>query len=287
MARVTKAVIPAAGLGTRFLPATKAQPKEMLTVVDKPVIQYIVEEAVASGITDIIIVTGQSKRAIEDHFDRNFELETRLAEQGKTAALREVRRITELANFVYVRQKELLGDGHAILQAESLLRGQPFAVLSGDDIIDSPQPLLKEMIDVFEEFRAPIVAVSPVPKQEVRHYGVIGGVKIKPRLYKLNRVVEKPTPRRSPSNLAIVVRYILNPEFLDMMKRMPHRRGRELRISDAMSHYISKHPAYGFVANGTWHDCGSKLGLLKATVAYAKRHPDVNAAFRRYLAAQR
>src|SRR3989338_617480 len=283
MTKVTTAVIPAAGFGTRFLPATKAQPKEMLTVVDKPVIQYVVEEAVAAGITDIIIITGQSKRAIEDHFDRNFELEMRLNEQKKITSLKEVRHISKLANFIYIRQKEPLGDGHAILEAESLLRGRPFAVLSGDDIVESPRPLLKEIIEIFDEFNAPVVSVCPVARREIHRYGVIGGVKIRPRLYKLNSVIEKPNARQAPSNLAIVVRYILNTEFLDVLKRVPLRRGQELRTADGMARYVAHHAAYGFVTNGTWHDCGSKIGLLKASVTYGLKHSEIKRDFKNYL----
>jgi len=283
MPSITTAVIPAAGFGTRFLPATKAQPKEMLTVVDKPVIQYVVEEAVASGITDIIIITGQAKRAIEDHFDRSFELETLLQEKGRLGALKEVRHISKLANFIYIRQKEQLGDGHAILEAESLLRNKPFAVLSGDDIVESPRPLLKEMIEVFDEFNAPVVSVCPVARREIHHYGVIGGIKIRPRIYKLNSILEKPSARQAPSNLAIILRYILNSEFLDVLKRTPRRRGQELRTADGMARYIASHAAYGLVANGTWHDCGSKLGLLKASVTYGLKHSEIKRDFKNYL----
>ena len=283
MTRITKAVIPAAGFGTRFLPATKAQPKEMLTVIDKPVIQYVVEEAIASGITDIIIITGQNKRAIEDHFDRNYELESRLKEQGKRQILADIQKITRLANFIYIRQKEPLGDGQAILEAESLLRGEPFAVLSGDDIIDSPRPVLKELIDIYQEYDAPVVAACRVPKKEIHRYGVIAGLKLRPNLYKLNRVMEKPTPGRAPSNMAIVIRYILNDEFLNELKRVPRHRGQELHITDGLARYIAKDPAYGFVSDGTWHDCGSKLGLLKATAFYGLKHPEFKKEFSRYL----
>lgn len=283
MTKVTTAVIPAAGFGTRFLPATKAQPKEMLTVVDKPVIQYVVEEAIESGITDIIIITGQNKRAIEDHFDRNFELEWLLREQGKTKALKEVRKISKLANFIYIRQKEPLGDGHAVLEAESLLRGRPFAVLSADDIIESNTPTLKEMIKVYEEFNAPVVAAYPVPKNEVYRYGVIGGVKIRPNLYKLNAVVEKPAPSKAPSNFAIVVRYICNPEFLDELKKVKRKPKQELHTSDGMTKYITHHAAYGYITEGAWHDCGSKLGLLKANVTYGLKHSELKTDFKRFL----
>jgi UTP--glucose-1-phosphate uridylyltransferase len=280
MPRVTKAVIPAAGFGTRFLPATKAQPKEMLTVVDKPVIQYIVEEAVAAGITDIIIITGQAKRAIEDHFDHNYELEAKLKAQGKTRALREVQRIARLATFVYIRQREALGDGQALLEAASLLRNEPFAVLFGDDIIDSPRPALKSLIDAYQRYGAPVVGVSRVPRAEVPHYGVIAGSKVARDLYRVTAQVEKPTVRRAPSNLAVCGRYVLTPQFLDVLKRQRRPRGGELRTGDAVPAYLKRHPFYAAVCPGKWYDCGSKLGLLKATVAYGRRRPDVRAAFR-------
>lgn len=283
MPSVTTAVIPAAGFGTRFLPATKAQPKEMLTVVDKPVIQYVAEEAVAAGIQNIIIITGQSKRAIEDHFDRNFELETRLKEQRKTRALDEVRRISKLANFIYIRQKEPLGDGQALLEAAPLLRNQPFAVMSGDDIIESPRPLLGEMIKTYNEFNAPVVALTPVAKREVQRYGIAGGVKIRANLYQLTKVVEKPTLRQAPSNMGIIFRYILNPGFLEVLKRIPRQRGKEFHISDGMAHYLKHHPAYGHVSTGVWHDCGSKLGLLRATVTYGLKHQGLKKDFARFL----
>lgn len=285
MASVTKAVILAAGFGTRFLPATKAQPKEMLTVVDKPVIQYIVEEAVAAGIRDLIIITGQSKRAIEDHFDRNFELETRLREQGKLSTLKEVQRITKLANFIYVRQKEARGDGHALLEAESLVAGGPFAIMFGDNIVDSRTPLLRSTINVYEEFNAPVVSVKPVRRRDVSRYGIVGGIRLRPDLYQVTRVVEKPRPERAPSTLAVIDRYVLTPEFFAVLKRTPRRRGQELRTIDAMPRFLKRHPVYAYVTHGTWHDCGSKLGLLKATVAYGLRHPEVKSDFKRFLRA--
>ncbi|KKU48091.1 UTP--glucose-1-phosphate uridylyltransferase [Candidatus Uhrbacteria bacterium RIFCSPLOWO2_12_FULL_46_10] len=281
MTKVTTAVIPAAGFGTRFLPATKAQPKEMLTVVDKPVIQYVVEEAVAAGITDIIIITGQSKRAIEDHFDRNFELEALLREKKKKNALKEVKNISNLANFIYIRQKEQLGDGHAVLEAKSLLRGRPFAVLSGDDIIEGSE--LKEMITTYNEFSAPVVAVTRVPKLNVQRYGIIDGIKIRHNLYQLTKVVEKPSVKKAPSNLAIIFRYIVTPEFLTVLERTPRRHGHELRMADAMARYITYHPAYGYLTTGTWHDCGSKLGLLKASVTYGLKHSEIKRDFKNYL----
>lgn len=286
MPRITKAVIPAAGFGTRFLPATKAQPKEMLTVVDKPVIQYIVEEAVASGITDIIIITGQNKRAIEDHFDRSFELEVRLREQKKTKALKEVRHIAKLANFVYVRQKEIQGDGQAILEAYSLLKGEPFAVLFGDDIIESREPVLGKLIDIYEEFHAPVIGVCPVARTAVSRYGIISGPRVRPQLTRLQSLVEKPSPSKTRSNLAVVGRYVLTPTFLEFLRHTPRRPHRELRIADALAIFLKSHPAYAYTFSGTWHDCGHKLGLLQATVAHGLAHPEFAQDFMRYLRRQ-
>lgn len=283
MQRITKAVIPAAGFGTRFLPATKAQPKEMLTVVDKPVIQYIVEEAVASGITDIIIITGQSKRAIEDHFDRSFELEYRLAEQNKNAALKEVQDIAQLANFVYVRQKEAKGDGHALLEAYSLLRGEPFAVLFGDVVIDAPKPGLKQMIEQYEERGAPVIAVSKVPKKEVHRYGIIGGERLRPNLYQMTKLVEKPSLAEAPSNLAAQGRYIFTPELLETLRTTKHRKGQELRIADALATFVQKNPAFAYIPDGTWYDCGDKFGFLRATIELGLKHKELRAPLKRYL----
>lgn len=283
MNKITKAVIPAAGFGTRFLPATKAQPKEMLTVVDKPVIQYIVEEAVAAGIKDIIIITGQSKRAIEDHFDRGFELELRLKEQKKTKVLKEIQKISKLANFIYVRQKEMLGDGHAILQAASLVKNEPFAVMFGDDIIDSPTPTIGEMIKIYEEFTDPVICLSQVPKKEVSKYGVIDGQKLRPNLHQISRFVEKPSPDKTPSNLVAVGRYIITPELMFILKKTPRPKNGELRLANAFIQYLKKHPIYGYAHEGDWHSCGDKLGFLKATVSFALQHPELKKEFIRYL----
>lgn len=280
---ITKAVIPAAGFGTRFLPATKAQPKEMLTVVDKPVIQYVVEEAVAAGIKDIIIITGQSKRAIEDHFDRNFELETRLIEQKKTGPLKEVQNITKLANFIYVRQKEMLGDGHAIMQAASLLEGEPFAVMFGDDIIDSPRPTLVDMVELYEELRAPIVCTTKVPKNETHRYGIIDGHNEKAGVKRISAFVEKPAAGKAPSNQAVVGRYIVTPELMQTLMKLKPKQGGELRLADAIEKFMSEHPIYAYMHKGTRHDCGDKLGFLKATIDLALKHPELSPAFRRHL----
>lgn len=283
MSRITKAVIPAAGFGTRFLPATKAQPKEMLTVVDKPVIQYIVEEAVAAGITDVIIITGQNKRAIEDHFDRNFELEFRLKEQKKVGLLKDMRRLSEMANFIYIRQRQALGDGHALLEAAALVKNEPFAVLFGDDIIDSPTPLLKTMIETHKEYGGPVVGVSRVPKNQVSRYGIVAARKIKSKIYQMKGLVEKPRLDRAPSTLAICGRHIVTPALFATLGRLPKKRGKEIRLADALSAYVQKHPAYAVEAAGPWYDCGSKLGFLKATVELAHKHPDLNRDFENYL----
>lgn len=280
---ITKAVIPAAGFGTRFLPATKAQPKEMLTIVDKPVIQYVVEEAVSAGIKDIIIITGQSKRAIEDHFDRNFELEYRLAEQNKKQVLKEIQGITKLANFIYVRQKEMLGDGHAIMQASTLLEGEPFAVLFGDDIIDSPRPALLEMIELYEEYKAPILCTTTVPKKETFRYGIISGHNEKPGVKRVETFVEKPEIDKAPSNQAAIGRYIVTPELMKVLSKMKPNKKSELRLADAIQQYITSHPIYATTHKGTRYDCGDKLGFLKATVELGLRHPELQTPFRSFL----
>ena len=285
MTRITKAVIPAAGFGTRFLPATKAQPKEMLTVIDKPVIQYVVEEAIASGITDIIIITGQNKRAIEDHFDRNYELESRLKEQGKRQILADIQKITRLANFIYIRQKEPLGDGQAILEAESLLRGEPFAVLSGDDIIDtnSGDPALKQLLRVYEKYKKPVVAVVRIPKEEVHKYGIIAGEEVAPRVWKVSGMVEKPPVKKAPSNLAIVVKYVITPEIFDYLSKQEPV-NEEIYINLACDKYIKNGGEfYAYEVEGTWYDCGNKLGFLQAVVNFGLKHPEVGKDFQAYL----
>jgi len=283
MQRITKAVIPAAGFGTRFLPATKAQPKEMLTLVDKPVIQYVVEEAVAAGITDIIIVTGQSKRAIEDHFDSNFELETRLAKAGKTKQLKEVRRISDLANFIYIRQPEPLGDGHAILEAYSLLKNEPFAMLYGDEIILSETPTLAEAIRIYEEFEAPVITVTKVPKRDVSRFGIIAGQPVRKNLQRVTRFVEKPSPSHAPSTYANIGRAIITPTLLSVLKRLPRRPHQELRIADAFQPYLEKHPLYAYLHSGTRLDCGTPFGFLKATVDIALANEGTRKDFAQYL----
>jgi UTP--glucose-1-phosphate uridylyltransferase len=280
---VKKAVFPAAGLGTRFLPATKAQPKEMLPLVDKPVIQYVIEEALGSGIRDIIIVTGRGKRSLEDHFDVAFELESFLEERGNHEMLREVRAIAELANVSYVRQKKPLGLGHAVLVAKELVGREPFAVFLGDDLIESQVPAMKQMIEVFERERCSVLAVERVPKEMTRSYGV---VKLEPgngRVHRVLDLVEKPKPEEAPSDLAIIGRYILTPEvFTHLEKTGADSRG-EIQLTDGLRSLLSEQRICAYEFEGTRYDTGNKIGFLKATVEYALRRPDLGAQFREYL----
>lgn len=282
---VRKAVIPVAGFGTRFLPATKAQPKEMLTLVDKPIIQYIVEEAVAAGIRDIILVTGQSKRAIEDHFDRSFELETRLKEQGKTSMLAEVRRISDLANFIYVRQKRPAGLGDAIKVARHLVGSEPFAVLLGDDIIDARIPALLQMVRLYERYRDPILGVTEVSSRDVSRYGIIQPRAIEDRVFEVRGIVEKPTLSRAPSRLAVVGRYILTPEIFSILDRTRPGRGGEVQVTDALHQLLRHRNVIAYECNGTYFDCGDKLSFLEATVHFALKHKELAAPFKKYLRA--
>ncbi len=280
---IRKAVFPAAGLGTRFLPATKAQPKEMLPLVDKPVIQYVIEEAVESGITDIIIVTGRGKNAIEDHFDVSFELERVLAERGQTEQLRLVRDISDMIRISYVRQKEALGLGHAVLVARSLVGDEPFAVLLGDDIIDAPVPCMKQMIEVYNRRRCSLVAVEEVDPGRTKDYGVIAGKPAGRSLYRITDLVEKPAPEEAPSNLAIIGRYILTPEVFDHLERVqPDRKG-ERQLTDGLRSLLKTQPIYGYRFSGKRYDTGSKLGFLKATVEFALKREDLGEPFLTYL----
>ncbi len=281
--RIRKAILPAAGLGTRFLPATKAQPKEMLPIVDKPTIQYVVEEAVASGIEDIIIVTGRGKNAIEDHFDRSLELEMVLESQGKDEQLQEIQRISELISFCYIRQKQPLGLGHAILVAKALVGNEPFAVLLGDDIIDAEVPCLRQMMSAFERHRAPIIAVQQVPREETSSYGIIDHKSVEDSLYQILDLVEKPSPEAAPSDLAIIGRYILTPEIFEALEQtLPDERG-EIQLTDGLRLLLRTQTIYGLAFNGRRYDAGSKLGFLKATVQFALKRPDLAPGFRAYL----
>ncbi len=279
---ITKAIIPVAGLGTRFLPATKAQPKEMLPLIDKPIIQYLVEEAVGSGISDIIFVTGRGKRAIEDHFDYSPELESSLLKKKKKDIFQTVRAISEMAKFVYVRQKMPRGDGDAILCASHLTNNEPVAVLFGDDIVDSRVPCLGQMIKVFEKYGDCVIALDEVPRKEVKHYGVVKAVKISDKVFEIKDIIEKPDPQKAPSNLIIVGKYIITPELFKEIRKLKPIKG-EIRLADALKNLLKKRPIYGFRFEGKRYDCGNKLGYLKATVDFGLKHPEVKDEFKKYL----
>jgi UTP--glucose-1-phosphate uridylyltransferase len=281
--RVRKAVIPAAGLGTRFLPATKAQPKEMLPIVDKPIIQYIVEEAVDSGIEQIVIVTGQSKRAIEDHFDYPFELAYRLRQQNKMEELREVERLAEMADIVFVRQKQPLGNGHAVLVAKEVIGDEPFAVLWGDDMVVAEVPCLKQLIDVYEEFHGSVLAVMPVAPENISKYGIIDPEPVSDRVYRVKRLVEKPSPDTAPSNLGQVHGYVLTPEIFQELQNTSAGKGGEIWLSDAIESLMRRQRVYALQFEGQRYDAGNKLEFLKATVDLALRREDLGPQFRAYL----
>jgi len=285
--RVRKAVFPAAGLGTRFLPATKAQPKEMLPLVDKPIIQYGVEEALASGCDQIIIVTGRGKQAIEDHFDVSYELEKMLLERNKTDLLQIVRQISDMIHVFYVRQKEALGLGHAVLMARELVGNEPFAVLLADDVIDANPPCLKQMIDVFQEMQCSVVAAQVIEGQAISAYGVLD---MKPvsgrfadRLYEVRNMVEKPRLEDAPSNLAIIGRYILTPTVFETLSEVKAGAGGELQLTDGMRMLLKREKMYAYVYQGKRHDTGDKLGFLKATIEFALKREDLGGLLREYL----
>jgi len=282
--KVRKAVFPAAGLGTRFLPATKAQPKEMLPLVDKPIIQYVIEEAVAAGLSNIIIVTGRGKNAIEDHFDTSYELEKLLESRGKSDLLEQVRAISNIT-VSYVRQGETLGLGHAVLVAKDLVGDEPFAVLLGDDIIDSRVPCMKQMVDVFERKGDPVIAVYQVPREDIDAYGVIDGTRDPedPRVYRIRDLVEKPAASEAPSDLAIIGRYILTPDIFEALEQTPRDKGGEIQLTNGIRALKEKRPLYGYQFEGVRHDAGNKLGFLKATVEFALKREDLGGPFRDYL----
>ncbi len=285
-APIRKAVFPAAGLGTRFLPATKAQPKEMLPLVDKPTIQYGVEEAVQSGVTNIILVTGRGKNAIEDHFDVSTELETFLEARGKTEQLQEIREISQLINVSYVRQGEPLGLGHAVLVTETLVAGEPFAVILGDDVIDAEPPGLRQMIDVYERTDSPVIAVERVPKDQVSSYGIVD-VEPAPEfgrgVFRIKDMVEKPALADAPSDLAIIGRYILTPDIFTALKETARDRSGEIQLTNGMRSLLKSRPLYAYEIDGVRHDAGNKLGFLKAVVYFALKRPDLAEPFRAYL----
>jgi len=288
IAKVRKAVFPAAGLGTRFLPATKAQPKEMLPLVDKPLIQYGVEEAIHSGVKNIIIVTGRGKVAIEDHFDVSFELEHLLEKQGKKDLLAVVRSVSDLIDISYVRQKEALGLGHAVLRAKELVGNEPFAVILSDDVIDAEVPCLRQLLDVYEFYGAPVVALMEVPKDKISQYGVVDAEPVahhggKDRLYRIRNMVEKPKASEAPSNLAIIGRYVLTPEVFASLSSIEAGSGGEIQLTDGLKHMLRSRPIYGYRFEGNRYDAGDKLGFLKATVEFALKRRDLGADFRQYL----
>ncbi len=287
-AKVRKAVFPAAGLGTRFLPATKAQPKEMLPLVDKPIIQYGVEEAIQSGITNIIMVTGRGKTAIEDHFDVSFELEHLLETRGKKDLLDLVHQVSDLINVAYTRQKEARGLGHAVWCAQEMVGGEPFATVLADDVIDAETPCIRQLLDVYEFFSAPVLAVMEVPKESISAYGCIDAEPVshngsKNKVYRIRDLVEKPAPDKAPSNLAIIGRYILTPDIFDAIDSIEAGAGGEIQLTDALRYQLRSRPIYALKFDGQRYDAGDKLGFLKATVEFALRRHDMGGPFREYL----
>jgi len=281
--KVRKAIIPAAGLGTRFLPATKAQPKEMLPIVDKPTIQYIIEEAIASGIENILIITGRGKRAIEDHFDRSFELEEELRKKGQEKLLTQVREIANLVDIHYIRQKEPKGLGHAIYCARNFIGNEPFAILLGDDIVDAETPCLKQMIEIYEEYRTSILGVQHVSMDDVSKYGIVSGKQVDDRIYKVKELVEKPEKEKAPSNLAILGRYIVTPRIFEFLERAKPGINGEIQLTDSLCELAKSEPMYAYDFIGKRYDVGNKLGFLQATVEFALKRPDLRDEFSVYL----
>jgi len=281
--KVKKAVIPAAGLGTRFLPATKAQPKEMLPIVDKPTIQYIVEEAVASGIEEILIITGRNKKSIEDHFDKSVELELELENKHNDELLKQVRDISNMVNIHFIRQKEPRGLGHAINCARTFVGNEPFAVMLGDDIVDANTPCLKQLIDCFEEKQATILGVQEVARENVNKYGIVDGVQVSDRVYKVNDLVEKPQIEVAPSNVAILGRYIITPDIFDILDNTKPGKGNEIQLTDALKTLSGAKDMYAYIFEGRRHDVGDKLGFLEATVEFALKRDDLKVPFMKYL----
>ena len=284
MTRITKAIFPVAGMGTRFLPATKASPKEMLPIVDKPLIQYAVEEAIAAGITEIIFVTGRNKRSIADHFDVAYELEAELEARGKTEMLELVRAIVPRdISYVYIRQGEALGLGHAVLCARQLIGDDPFAVVLADDLIDAQKPALLQMADLYEQYENSVLGVMPVATTETDQYGIVDAVAMDERVHKVTRIVEKPKPADAPSTLGVVGRYILTPKIFKHLQNVAPGAGGEIQLTDGIAALLEDERVLAYEFEGTRYDCGSKLGYLKATVEYALKHPEVNGEFRQYL----
>lgn len=284
MKKITKAVFPVAGMGSRFLPATKVSPKEMMPIVDKPLIQYAVEEAVAAGITDMVFITGRNKRAIEDHFDKAYELEAELAMRGKEELLRLVREVTPShINCIYIRQIEPLGLGHAVLCAKPVVQDEPFAVLLADDLIDGETPVIKQMVEVFQQYQCSILGVQNVPREQTGQYGIVSSVPLAANLEQVNGIVEKPRPEDAPSTLGVVGRYILTPRIFHHLEKMQAGAGGEIQLTDGIASLMQEEKMLAYRFNGTRYDCGSKLGYLRATVALGLKHPEVCDEFAAYL----
>ncbi|MCG4579509.1 UTP--glucose-1-phosphate uridylyltransferase GalU [Clostridium cochlearium] len=281
--KVKKAVIPAAGLGTRFLPATKAQPKEMLPIVDKPTIQHIIEEAVASGIEEILIITGRNKRAIEDHFDKSVELEQQLRDTGKKDMLKMVEDISNMAEIYYIRQKEPKGLGHAISCARTFVGDEPFAVMLGDDVVYSQKPCLKQLIECYNEYKTTILGVQQVAREDVYKYGIVDGKYIEDNVYKVKGLVEKPKVEEAPSNIAILGRYIITPKIFEMLSTIKPGKGGEIQLTDALRELASKEAIYAYNFEGRRYDVGDKLGFLQATIEFALRKEEIKDEFEKYL----
>ena len=281
--KVKKAIIPAAGLGTRFLPATKAQPKEMLPIVDKPTIQFIIEEAIASGIEEILIITGRNKKCIEDHFDKSVELEMELEKSGKSELLELVRDISEMVDIHYIRQKEPRGLGHAIYCAKTFVGNEPFAVMLGDDVVDSEVPCLKQLIDCYSEYNTSILGVQKVPEDEVSKYGIVDGIHIEDRVYKVKDLVEKPAAEESPSNIAILGRYIITPRIFEHLEKTNPGKGGEIQLTDALKSLINEEVMYAYNFEGRRYDVGDKIGFLQATIEYALKKEELREDFIKYL----
>lgn len=281
--KVRKAIIPAAGLGTRFLPATKAQPKEMMPIVDKPAIQYIVEEAVASGIEEILIITGRNKRAIEDHFDKSVELEDELQNSNKGELLKVVKDISNMADIYYIRQKEPKGLGHAISRARNFVGDEPFAVMLGDDIVDSKVPCLKQLMNCYDKYKTSVLGVQPVNKSQVSKYGIVNGMEIENKIYKVNNMIEKPKEEEAPSNIAILGRYIITPEIFGILERTKPGKGGEIQLTDALKELLRQESIYAYSFEGIRYDVGDKLGFLKANIEYALKRDELKEDLLSYL----
>ena len=281
--KVRKAIIPAAGLGTRFLPATKAQPKEMLPIVDKPTIQYIIEEAVESGIEEILIITGRNKKSIEDHFDKSVELEMELEKAGKQEMLEVVKRISDMVDIYYIRQKEPRGLGHAIHCAKSFVGNEPFAVMLGDDVVDSEVPCLKQLINCFNEYKTTILGVQTVDPENVNKYGIIDGLHIEDKVYKVKKLIEKPSLEEAPSNIAILGRYIITPKIFEILENTKPGKANEIQLTDALQTLIANEAMYAYNFDGKRYDVGDKLGFLEATIEFALKRPELREEFIEYL----